>query len=631
MPEMHKNSCSCHVKMKQKFAEEFKDMNKQLSDYLDYYFMLPNSPGFAVMIDGSWGSGKTWYISKFCENGKYKNLSIFNISLYGLNHITQIDEEIFKQAHPILSHKGVLIAGALTKAALKATVRVDLDGDKKDDVNLSLSIPSVDLKKISKNPSESILIFDDFERTSIPLKELLGYINHFVERNGCKVLILTNENEIIKIDEEYSKTKEKMIGATFRYKSNISEAYNGLIDEINDCKLKKYFNSLRDGFIDIYEKSGCTNFRMFRNFLIDFERFFNILAPKIKEHDKSIEQLLYIYFIFYFETKQNGLCTYSNSMFYSTDEQKLTVADLHTKYQRPLFVDMILSADAWAALMNNEVDSERINKEISESKFYFNPVAPEWVKLWGFDFLGDEEFMVLRDIVKKQLQDKSFDNANVIRHVVGLMLELSRNSLIDFEPSDIVKAGIDCAKHAFETGTYQPTEHYHSHKGYWGGLGIYSSDTSEYNSFSEEINNFDIEMKNIKLSEVANDIFSKMKGCDNSFIPMLVTNNVNIRSYHDEPVLKFISVESFVALILNTTSGNRSSICYNLFERYKKLYPDSPLLLEYEWFQNIVEGIKIEVKALKSEKCLTQYNIQRILREYLTPALENFEKFIMKS
>ncbi|EGL5540491.1 TPA: hypothetical protein N3A18_000584 [Salmonella enterica subsp. arizonae serovar 56:z4,z23:-] len=606
-------------------------MNKQLSDYLDYYFKLPNSPGFAVMIDGSWGSGKTWYISKFCENGNYKDLSIFNISLYGLNHITQIDEEIFKQAHPILSHKGVLIAGALTKAALKATVRIDLDGDKKDDVNLSLSIPSVDFKKISKNPSESVLIFDDFERTSVPLKELLGYINHFVERNGCKVVILTNENEIIKFNEEYSKTKEKMIGATFRYKSNISEAYNTLIDEINSCKLKEYLLSFRDGFIDIYEKSGCTNFRMFRNFLMDFERFFNILASKIKEHDKTIEHLLYVYFIFYFETKQNGLSTYSNSMFYPSDDQKLTVADLNTKYQRPLFVDMILSADVWAALMNNEVDSERINKEISESRFYFNPVAPEWVKLWGFNFLDDEEFMTLRDIVKKQLQDKTFNNANIIRHVVGLMLELSRNSLIDFEPCDIVKAGVDCAKHAFDTGIYQPTENYHGQKGYWGGLEIYSSDTSEYSSFSKEINIFDIEMKNIKLSEVANDIFFKMKECDNSFIPMLVTNKVNIRSYDDEPVLKFISEESFVNLILNTTSGNRSSICYNLFERYKKLYPDSPLLLEYEWFHKVVTGIEIKVNALKSEKCLTQHNVQRVLREYLNPALENFKKFYLKS
>lgn len=299
------------------FAKEFKDMNKQLSDYLDYYFKLPNSPGFAVMIDGSWGSGKTWYISKFCEKENYKKLSIFNVSLYGLNHVSQIDDEIFKQAHPILSHKGVMIAGALTKAALKATVRIDFDGDKKDDVNLSLSIPSIDFKKISKEPNNNILIFDDFERTSIPLKELLGYVNHFVERNGCKVVILTNESEMVKVDEEYSKAKEKMIGATFRYKSNILDAYDGLINEIHNHKLKEYLCSFREGFTDIYDKSGCTNFRMFRNFLIDFERFFNILAPKIKEHNKSIEHLLYVYFIFYFETKQNGLSTYSNSMFLS--------------------------------------------------------------------------------------------------------------------------------------------------------------------------------------------------------------------------------------------------------------------------------------------------------------------------
>lgn len=602
-------------------------MNKQLSDYLDYYFKLPNSPGFAVMIDGSWGSGKTWYISKFCEKESYKKLSIFNVSLYGLNHVSQIDDEIFKQAHPILSHKGVMIAGALTKAALKATVRIDFDGDKKDDVNLSLSIPSIDFKKISKEPNDNVLIFDDFERTSIPLKEILGYINHFVERNGCKVIIITNENEIIKSDEEYKKAKEKLIGVTFRYKSNISEAYDGLIDEINDSKLKIYFRTFRDGFEDIYKKSGCTNFRMFRSFLIDFERFFNVLDPKIKKHEKSIEHLLYIYFIFHFETKQNGLSTYSNSMFYSSDEKKLKVADLNGKYQRPLFVDMLLSSETWAALMNNEVDSHKINKEISESKFYFNPIAPEWVRLWSFNYLNDKEFIALRDIVKKQLQNKTFTNSNVIRHVVGLMLELSKNSLIDFKPADIIKAGIDCAKHAFDKGLYKPTEYYEGFKNYWGGLSIYSSDTDDYEIFSKEIDILDNEMQNINFSNVAREVFLKMKECDSSFIPMLTTNNVNVRSYQDEPILKFIPTESFVNLVINTTHSNRSTICYNLSERYKKLYPESPLLSEYEWFRDVIIGVKAGFDDLTSEKCLTKHNVQLVLNQYLIPALENLEKF----
>lgn len=603
-------------------------MNKQLTAYLDYYFNLTSSPGFAIMINGGWGGGKTWYISKFCEDLKYNKLSIFNISLYGLNNVNQIDDEIFKQAHPLLSNKGVVFAGALTKAALKATVRLDLDGDKKDDVNLSLSIPSMDFKKIAKDPTKNILIFDDLERTSIPLNELMGYINHFVERNGCKVVLIANENEIKNTDEKYIKIKEKLIGVTFCFRSNISDAYYDLISSIENPILKSYFEEFKEGFMDVYFKSNCTNFRLFKNFIMDFERFFDILDLKIKQHNKTIEKLLYIYFVFFFETKQNGLCTYGDSMFYSSDETKLTVSELNAKYQTPLFVDMLLSSDTWTSLMNNEVDAEKINKEISASKFYYNPVAPEWVKLWSFNFLNDDEFLNMRDIVLNQLKTEEFTNANVIRHVVGLMLELSKNSLLDFSPDQIIKLGIKCAKNAFEKNKYEPTEYSHGFSNSWGGLGVYSSDSSYYAIFSSEIDIFDQKMKTQGLTLIASEIFLKMKNSDNSFIPMLAKNNVGIRSYHEEPVLKFIPLDQFIDFMLNTNHANRSTICYNFSERYRMLHPESALLKEYDWFKSFVAGLKGGINILSEQRCLTKHNLNIVLGKYLEPALNKFDEII---
>lgn len=34
--------------------------NKAISDYLDYYIDLKIPPGFAVLLSGKWGSGKSW-------------------------------------------------------------------------------------------------------------------------------------------------------------------------------------------------------------------------------------------------------------------------------------------------------------------------------------------------------------------------------------------------------------------------------------------------------------------------------------------------------------------------------------------------------------------------------------------
>ncbi|HFS3124102.1 TPA: P-loop NTPase fold protein, partial [Escherichia coli] len=38
--------------------------NEELTSYLNYLVDLEKSPNFAVMIDGEWGSGKTWFVRK---------------------------------------------------------------------------------------------------------------------------------------------------------------------------------------------------------------------------------------------------------------------------------------------------------------------------------------------------------------------------------------------------------------------------------------------------------------------------------------------------------------------------------------------------------------------------------------
>lgn len=45
------------------------------------------------------------------------------------------------------------------------------------------------------------IIFDDLERCSIVIPNILGYINQFVENNGLKVIVIANEDEIIKLDQ----------------------------------------------------------------------------------------------------------------------------------------------------------------------------------------------------------------------------------------------------------------------------------------------------------------------------------------------------------------------------------------------------------------------------------------------
>ena len=58
--------------------------NHHIEEYLDYYCNLSHAPGFAILIQGQWGSGKTWFINKYCEKLKDEKHKCLYIILYGI-------------------------------------------------------------------------------------------------------------------------------------------------------------------------------------------------------------------------------------------------------------------------------------------------------------------------------------------------------------------------------------------------------------------------------------------------------------------------------------------------------------------------------------------------------------------
>jgi len=175
------------------------DPNKHVVDFLRYYCDPMNALDYAVMLRGPWGSGKTFLINTFLADrlkaGPTKHLYV---SLYGLSSVRQIDEAFSRQLHPILSSKGMKIVTALAKGALKGAFKIDLTSDGKDSVTIEPQLPDLNVLEYFKTPKECLLVFDDLERCSVPLPEVLGYINAFVEHEGFKVIILANEAEIIR-------------------------------------------------------------------------------------------------------------------------------------------------------------------------------------------------------------------------------------------------------------------------------------------------------------------------------------------------------------------------------------------------------------------------------------------------
>jgi hypothetical protein len=234
-----------------------------------------------LLLSGEWGSGKTFFINEFLKSEKSEKKFI-KVSLFGVNSVESIDEQIFQQLHPVLSSKPIKITTNLLKSALKFGAKIDWDNDTKPDGNISINLSQLNiLDKDDKSSKEEIIfIFDDLERINSDLSVILGYINTLVEQLSFKVIILANESKLQK-DDTYIDFKEKIIGKTFYVKQDFSSAYNSFIELVDTSKsvLEKNTASIQSIFL----MAKYNNLRHIRQTILDFEYFYKRIDQIYKD------------------------------------------------------------------------------------------------------------------------------------------------------------------------------------------------------------------------------------------------------------------------------------------------------------------------------------------------------------
>ena len=231
--------------------------------YLVEFLNSSDSIHNVFWLDGSWGSGKTFFIKTFFENQIYKKKEIYYISCFGIKTREQAEKillnEIEKQS--ILGNLDFIpLVGGVFKWFFK--------------------IVGTDLMK-----RDSIVIFDDFERVSYAAKsdnpsdynDLLGYIDYLSENKIFKIIVILNIKEI-------GSTKE-LIYSKFKLNHNRMVSTGEVIDNI----LKK--SKLRD------DDFGKMLSLIFKIYYVDIDkRVVNDInkdskLPDLREFQKSLKKL----------------------------------------------------------------------------------------------------------------------------------------------------------------------------------------------------------------------------------------------------------------------------------------------------------------------------------------------------
>lgn len=255
-------------------------MNENIVNFLNGYMMNPD-PQYAVLLKGKWGCGKTHFINHWID--AYKGnptteqvLESIYVSLYGLSDTKQITTAINRVICPILYGKAAKAGKVLAKIASVMVLKheVDLNYDGISDLSINIGIDS--LSKFKSNDSlansTKLLIFDDLERCDIPMKELLGYLNFFVEQCNCHLIVIGDEDKIAEGENKkiFGEFKEKTIGREFEIATDIHSALDTFV---NQTPKNDFVVGHQEQIEKFFAMTECDNLRILRQALWDFARF----------------------------------------------------------------------------------------------------------------------------------------------------------------------------------------------------------------------------------------------------------------------------------------------------------------------------------------------------------------------
>lgn len=202
---------------------------------------------FAVMIDGPWGSGKTYFLRNTVIPCLGKEHKVVYFSVYGYESLAKLKSELI----------GNLFVSSLSKGLDKA----DKQFKTEDIVSIVKEVGGVVWDKFSafktlaeategfvinrqlqsqSQDSSPVLIIDDLERISreIHTSDLMGFLlTDIIEPYGYRVIVVGNSQEV-QYSDEFNKTREKVVSRIFPFTYDFSNVKQEFFQKSGSSFLK---------------------------------------------------------------------------------------------------------------------------------------------------------------------------------------------------------------------------------------------------------------------------------------------------------------------------------------------------------------------------------------------------------
>ncbi|QED28174.1 hypothetical protein FRD01_13220 [Microvenator marinus] len=372
-------------------------MNAHIERAIADYVRI-DAPGYALLVDGAWGAGKTHLVNRLRDAGGSLESAIY-VSCFGLENMTAFESALAMAMHPSSSK-----TAGLFRRILAPTAALTMVPGVKETAGAVLE----QVEKVLAEPRKGIYVLDDLERSNLHNNNILGFVDFLLERYDAHVILVANVGEW---QNANPKQFERVVGETLRVIADIGSAADSFVYsniELDDVAAK--------AILDTFRKSTCHNLRTLRYVVQRFarhnsdlvlweasdhfrERFFAELTWRVIEHrthpewDLRIEPFFAVWIRMRAEREKKE---------HTPDEERFL--RLSHQHGEQMILSTFLRDEFWVdCIYNWKVDEGKLRELIYE----YGIEPPLWEQCLDFPKLTDSKFQILLAKMDEKFESES--------------------------------------------------------------------------------------------------------------------------------------------------------------------------------------------------------------------------------
>lgn len=611
--------------------------NETSAAVLDAYLESKKLPvPHAVLIDGPWGSGKTFFLENIYEPDRqnkaradrfYKPPFLI-VSLFGATSAADVEKRIFDTAHPHQAALGRLIGWALKTVGEYFKVK-DAAGVATDRVAASA------IKRLG----DHVFVFDDLERVEKnALGEVMGVINTFVTTYGRRVILVADETKLRELHEHviWKEQNEKIVGRRVKIEPDIESVVRVSISGIPDQPVKDRLQDVQKEILELVKRSGVENLRHLSWAIDNAIRFARCLLADSEIPVDHVNRVVFVIIVTTLWYRANKLdrdalaklkdlrvIQLANSLKGGSKDDNLDAATASALHFSRTFADLKVESPPLHYQFIADIEDRGILKDAEvlawiKTQFGFGAghAEPSWRQVWHSFERPMAATEAAIDNLASELADRVYTKREEILHSLGQALKLLEAGDTRLTGgADVVtffKSYIDgLADGEKLVGEYfsQRTFEY----GGSSGLGYSSKESPEFQEVAEHLRRRLAELRDKEQGQRAQVVICEAEAGAPSALYRLLDDNDDISR---KPALSGIGVERMATLLcrdipyLNVGAGV-------LAMRYQRARCGDDLSAEIPWAREVYQAALTKIEEWSEpHRTMSKQTLQSAFKHY---------------